>query len=396
MTYDLLTPSIARLWPFEPDWPAGYEVTRSFLTDIATSRNGTEQRRALRDVPRLGVRFQATVSDERQAANHFMRAWQSKPVAMPDFARWAELTGSSSAGDSSLTISSPPAWLAQGQLAVLCGDETELVEVDSVSGPTVALADPLANAWASGAVIRPALFGLLASQLNSTRITRGVAALAVEFSAYPGGEPPEDEGTAVTTFNGYEVFDAEPDYSQSPTLGYLWPVEQVDYSIGRTAQFRPVEAAQGLVEAQYSGLAPSDARAIEQAFLRAKGRRGAFYRPTCEKDMTLAADTSATAYFDASGTDLADDFGAVDYSETPTAIEIVKTDGTRIHKLITGITVSGGNSRVAFSGAVTLTKATTARISWMPLVRFASDDLTTTWQTPLVASIRTTFQGIIA
>lgn len=397
MSYDLDTLSAVRLWPYQPDFGSPYEIRRAFLTDITTSRNRTERRRALRDVPRLLVNYRASLSgDDLQAAKHFLRAWQNKPTAVPDYSRWIATTGSSAGGASTITIASPPAWAAAGQLALLCGPDgdSELVEIASVADPVVTLADPLASAWPSGSVVRPVILGLLNGRMQGNRLTRGAQQIGVQISAYPGGEPPEDEGTASVTFNGYEVFSAEPDFAQQPSIDYLWPVEQVDYGYGRTAQFRPIERAERLIEATFTGLSPAEAEAIEQIFLRSKGMRGAFYRPTCEKDMTLAANTSSLARFDAVGTDLAADFGSTDFAANPTAIEIVQTNGTRIHKLITGITSVGGNSRIAFSGAISLSTSTTARISWMPLVRFASDELATSWRTFLSATIRASFQTV--
>lgn len=397
MSYDLNTLSAARLWPYHPDWSSGYEVKRAFRTDIITSRNNTEQRRALRDVPRLSASYSTVVQDSvLRAANHFLRAWQNKPTAVPDFSRHALLTGSSSAGVSTLTLASPPAWVAADRLLVLCSaSETELVEVESVVGSTINLADPLANSWASGSVVRPAIFGLLNGRMSSSRYHRGAADIAVSIDAYPGGEPIEAEGAAATTFNGYEVFTAEPDWSGSPGLEYIWPVEQIDYGIGRTAQFRPIDMAQRVIEAEFSSLSASAALAIEQTFLRTKGRRGAFYRSVGEKDFDLAATASSgSSFFLDSGLDLFNDFGGVDYAENPTAIEVCLTSGTRLHRLITGITSSAGNSRVAVNSAwpTNLTTTNVARISWMPLVRFASDELTTRWQTPLSATIRASFQ----
>lgn len=397
MSYDLDTPSAARLWPYQPDFSSPYEVRRAFLTDITTSRSNTERRRALRDVPRLSANYRASLSgDDLQAAKHFLRAWQNKPTAVPDYSRWIATTGSSSGGASTLTIASPPAWIAAGRLALLCGPDgdSELVEIESVADPVVTLADPLASAWPSGSIVRPVILGLLNGRMQGNRLTRGAQQIGVQISAYPGGEPPEDEGAASVTFNGYEVFTAEPDFAQSPSIDYLWPVEPVDFGFGRTAQFRPVDRAEGLTEATFTGLTPAEAQAIEQVFLRSKGMRGAFYRPTCEKDMTLAANTSAVAYFDVPGTTLASDFGSIDYAANPTAIEIVQTNGTRTHKLITGITSVAGKSRVAFSGALSLTVAGVARISWMPLVRFASDELATSWRTFLSATIRANFQTV--
>ena len=389
-----VVPLRPRVWPYQPDFSSSYEVKRSFLTDITTSRSNTERRRALRDVARIAINYRTVVSDDDlQAAKHFLRIWQNKPTALPDYSRWIATTGSSSGGAATLTIDSPPTWIAQGQFAILCGPDgdRELVRIAAVADPIITLDDSLSNAWPSGTIIRPAFLGLLNSRIQGNKLTRGTHAIGVQFAAYPGGEPPEDEGTASVTFNGYEVFTAEPDFSSQPSLDHIWPVEQVDYGIGRTAQFRPVDRQEQMVECEFTGLTPASALAIEQVFLRAKGRRGAFYRPSCEKDMTLAANTSGVAYFDAVGTDLYNDLAAASVGR---AIEIVQTNGTRTRKLITGITSVGGNSRVAFSGALTLTVAGVARISWMPLVRFASDELATSWRGPAAGTIRTTFQTV--
>lgn len=393
MTYDVGTLSAARLWPYHPDWRAGFEIRRAFLTDLTTSRSNRERRRAMRDVARVSASFATNVTgDDLQAAKHYLRAWQNKPSAVPDFSRYVATTGSSSGGSSALTIASPPAWLAADRLAVICsGGNMELVEVAGVAGSTVSLADPLASAWPSGSIVRPVIFGLLDANLRSARLTRGAHRLDVRIACYPGAEPIENEGAASDIFNGYEVFTAEADFASQPALDHIWPVEQVDYGIGRTAQFRPVDRQEQMVECEFTGLTPASALAIEQVFLRAKGRRGAFYRPSCEKDMTLAANTSGVAYFDAVGTDLYSDLAAASVGR---AIEIVQTNGTRTRKLITGITSVGGNSRVAFSGALTLTVAGVARISWMPLVRFASDELATSWRGPAAGTIRTTFQTV--
>jgi hypothetical protein len=392
VTYDLNTPAVARLWPYGPDWSGGYQLTRSFLTDIATSRNNKEQRRALRDVPRISAAWRASIwDDDRRAADHWLRAAQNRPAVAANYARYIATTGSSSAGGSTLTIASPPAWIAEGQILVLCGDVHEAVVVDSVAGSTVTLTDTLANNWPSGSIVRPGLFGLLGGRTQATQRRRGALDLSLNLAVYPGGEPPEDEGAAATTFGGYEVFpDISPAWSGSPTLDYLMPVEQIDFGVGRTAQFRPIDTPQGLTEAEYGALTPAQALEIEQMFLRAKGRRGTFYRPTCEKDMVLNADASGTTFL-ATGNDLSDDFGSFDYSAEPAAIEIVQTNGTRLHRLVTDIAASGGNSQITVNASVTITVATTARISWMPLVRFASDDLTTDWRTPIAASIRTSF-----
>jgi len=394
MSYDLATPGIARLWEYLPDFGQGYELRRAFLTDIRRSRNNTEQRRSLRDVPRLSASYNTKLSGaDLQAAKLFLRTWQNRPVAMPDFGRWAQLTGASSGG--SLTLASPPAWLAAGQLAILCSDTvSELVQVQSVSDPTITLVSTLSNSWPSGSVIRPVLHGLLDGALSANRLTRGAQSINVSLQCYPGGEPPEDEGTASDSFNGYEVFTSEPDFSSAPGMDYLWPVEQIDFNIGRTAQFRPVEQHEQLIECRFDGLSASEAEAIEQFWLRQKGRRSAFYRPTCEKDMTLATNASASITIDVEGTELATYFPSFDSPYTDTAIEIVLQNGSRLRRTITSAAINGSNSRLTLSASTTAAVADVARISWMPLVRFANDELATRWRSPFKASISASFQSL--
>ena len=402
MTYDVQTPEAARLWPYIPDWRSGFDVRRSFKTDIATSRNNTEQRRALRDEPRLACEYRVVVAeDELRDANNFLRAWQNKPTIVPDFARWARLTATSTAGATTLDVSPLPAWAATGQNLILCGEGNvmERVTVAGVAGTTITLEGSLVATWASGSVIRPTFFGLMESKVASRRWNRGAAQFEVTIDCYPGGTPPRDTGTAWATLNDREIFTLQPDYRGQPSIAGLWPMDRIDYQRGRTAQFRPVEEAQRLVEADFRALSAAQAAQTEQFFDRMKGRRGAFYVPTYEKDYVLAASAlSGSSAFLAEGPTIAADFGSIDYADTDEAVAICLTDGTTLYRRITDISASAGNSLISVdsSWGVALNSGNVARISRMPLYRFASDEMVMSWQTPLHADTSLAFQGVKA
>jgi hypothetical protein len=396
MSYDVDLLSEARLWPYVPDWGGGFAVKRAFETDIITSRNGTEQRRALRFAPRLSASYRTVVSgDDRRAAEHLLRAWQNKPVAVPDFTRWARLTGAS--GSSSLTVSPLPSWAVAGQGIVVCkAGVQELATIDAAAGATITLAGTLANSFASGDVIRPVFFGLLDATTGSSRPNSDAAAINVSVNSYPGGEPLEVAGSPWATLGSYEVFVLAADYGSQPTLDHVWPVEQVDFNRGRTAQFRPIDWAAVHVEATFSGLTVTKASEVEQFFGRRKGRRGAFYLPGGARDFLPTSYGSAS--FTVAGTALADDLGSVDYIDVNEGVAVCLLDGTTIYRRISSIAVASGNSIVTVDSAwgVSLSSANVSRISRMPLVRFASDEMTTSWRTPLVASTRLTFQQVKA
>lgn len=398
MSYDVLDPPAARLWRYSPDWSAGFNVRRAFLTDVAPSRDNTEQRRALRFDPRLSIAYRTIQKgDDRRAATHWMRAWQNKPAIVPDFARWARLADGASAASDELEVDPMPPWAAAGQILLLCGTEIEEVEVESVAGTTITLVDVLDNSWPEGAVLRPTFLGLMAGKISTSRITPGAAEINVELACYPGGEPPRAAGAAWATFNSREIFTPEPDYSSPLSLGELWPVEEVDVDRGWTAQFRPVDRQERLLECSFQGLDVTRASEIEQFFDRMKGRRGGFYLPSGEKDFDLAANAgSGTSTFLSTGLDIATDFGAIDYAAIETSIAVCMIDGSHHYRRVTDIDSSGGNSRITVDSAwpLTLTSANVARISWMPVCRFGSDEMTTSWRSPLAASTRLTFQTV--
>jgi len=401
VSYDVLTPTVARLWPYKPDWSRGVDVKRAFSTDIKPSRDGTEQRRALRTDPRISAEYRAVVTGaDRRAADLHLRAWQNKPVVVPDFARWARLTGLSLAGSSALTISPMPVWVAEGQPLVLCkaGVEEEVV-VEGVAGTVITLEDPLEHAWAVADVLRPSFFGLFAGSISSQRLNGDSAGIDVSIACYPSGGPPRAAGTAWASLAGVEVFTPIPDYSGPPSVGHLWPVEQVDYGRGRTAQFRPIDRMAREVEAEFNGLGVALATQVEQFFDRMKGRRTAFYVPTWEADFALAASASSgSSTCIADGSTLFDDFGDVDYSVVNEGIAVCLTDGSTLYRRITDITATGDDSLVTVNAAwgVGLSDANVARISRMPLSRFASDEMTMSWRTPLTASSRLTFTQVRA
>lgn len=400
MSQDVLSPSAARLWDYEPDWRSALAVRRKWKTDIFTSRDNTEQRRAILQVPRISLDYRTVQRGSSLTdAKLWLRAWQNKPTIIPHYARHALTTAGSMAGVSTLDVSPMPAWLAEGQHLVLCGPNglREVGLISTIVGTTITLVDPLANAWPLGSVLRPTFFGLFANRLQTNRMTPAAGEISVALDVLPGGENPGAAGTPWATLGSREVFTLDPDYRSPVSVGALFPVDQVDVGRGRTSQYRPVSRAEQLVEADFTALGSVTALEVEQFFDRMLGKRNAFYLPTGEPDFTLAASAgSGSTTFLSAGTDLADDFGAVDYTTEEMAVAIFLTDGTRIYRRITDIAVSGLNSLVTLNAALgtAISTANVARISWMPVTRFASDEMEMSWQTPLSAGARLTFQTV--
>jgi hypothetical protein len=394
MSYDVLTPEAAQLWPYQPNWSQGFNVKRSYSTNVFDSRDDTEQRRAIRFNPRLSIQYATTLKDaDRREAERWLRTYQNKPTIVPDFARWTRLTGASAGGTSALTVSPMPAWAAPGQRLVLCGAALESVLVASVAGTTITLAAPLTGSWDSGSVLRPTFFGLFDGRLTSQLFNKTAEQINLSLDVYPGGEPPRETGTAWATLGSREVFTLQPDFASAPSMSYLWPVEQVDFDRGRTSQFRPTAWPQTAFEADFNGLDGATAAAAEQFFDRMKGRRGAFYLPSWTRDGAFVS--AGASSITVTGASLAQQYAGFDFAAYEVGIAVCMSGGD-LYRRITAINTSGANSLITVSPAwgTALNAGNVARVSLMPLARFASDDMTTSWRTPLAARIRFAFQTV--
>ena len=395
MAYDVLNAGSASIFAFLPDLNRGFTIQRSFATDIFSSRNGKEQRRATRDRPRYAISYSSPLrDDELHSARQYLRSRQNAPTAIPDFSRSQALAAQSSGGSSSITLDAAPDWLVAGSYALLCGGGNhELIQIASIASEIFTLESALASTWPIGTRIRRAFIGLLDGRIRASRLRPGAQEIDVRLSVYPGAMQQEPEGVAADILDGFEIFAADLDWSASPSMEYLFPVEQIDFGIGRTAQFRPIEFAQNLIEQEFAGLSNASSQEIERAFLRSKGARAALWLPTGEKDIILASEPSGSSII-AVGGFLADNFGSVDYAEEYLGIQICLLDGSKIYRRVANISANGGNSQISLSASVGFTQAQVARISWMPLARFASDDLSLLWKGPNAGSISARFQTV--
>ena len=155
----------------------------------------------------------------------------------------------------------------------------------------------------------------------------------------------------------------------------------------------PSEYNARLLAADYTGRAP-EARRILNFFLRQKGRRGEFYVPSDTADVPLAAATgNAFLYVDGQ------EFAAA-WADHPVnrAVAFKMRDGTRFYRQVVAITVQGEQSRVQLDQAVPyyLSPADVEVISWLPVMRLASDELIIEWLTTNAIRARLTYRTLKA
>lgn len=376
---------MTKIWPLRPNWSSPYEISYQFSTEILTSESRREQRRALRSEPRRHIEFKVTTWAARfRTLMAMFERTQGDLILLPEVTAGVK-TASPVNNSASVTLSSVPAWILPGATAILLdGEQAVSGTILSRAGNVVTMTAPLAGAWRSGSMFCPGLSGRISEDQSATVMTDRIAEAGLSFDVDPGSELWPEVPAAPTTWNGREVFtDLKPDWSSDKNYAFTRGTSMIDYGKGRVRSFQKSSYGNTTMQADYNLNTRAKAALLINFFLRQKGRRGEFYMPLDTADMQLVSAVGSFLYVE--GAEIAEAYAddAVNKS-----ICIRKTDGTRLFRKVLGITVHGTQSRIQLDQAASVTPQTAEVISWMPVCRMASDDLTVQWQTDTVATAR--------
>lgn len=384
----------ARVNPLTPNWrqPVNYEY--EFKTDIVTSRNGKEQRRALRQTPRRKMSYQATPTRTAlRKFNDLMAAWHNNTIVLPEFTRQRRLSAPAEVGAALVNYgpAARPNWMVPGATVVMVWkDQTEARRITAVVDGQVQFSGGSSFEWPVGSKIHPSLAGRFSSAMNSKRETNQVGVVSLVLEVTPGSESPlVVVPPAPYAFNGRELFMEKPNWGSNPDVNYEAQRDVIDYGRGRTTIFLPIDYRTRLWRASYIGRDQASGQRLVNLFLRAKGQRGEFYMPTWEPDIevgypALPGSQSLRVY----GTAFADDYKD---DTVHKAVFVMFRDGTyqcnvvqNIYKVNDG---DGNDSivQVADDWVQEVSPLTAKMVCWLPVWRFATDLFQIQWDTNTVA-----------
>ena len=227
------------------------------------------------------------------------------------------------------------------------------------------------------------LAGRLGASITASHPVSRAAEIAVTFDVDPGSEPAPSSDAGLQIHAGREVFVLRPNWSSPVEEAFEWPVETLDYGSGRVRTSTPITEGWFTQQAAFVGATPEETAEIEAFFSRMKGRRGEFYMPTGTDDIGLLATTAAGSRV-LTTTATARDQGA---------IAIKMSDGRLLFRTVVSVTSSGVMTVVA-PFLSDLRPADVDYVSWMPIFRFASDDVTFEWQTASVAQVQLSMRSL--
>jgi hypothetical protein len=362
------------------------------------SEAGKEQRRAWRNTPRRAYEFLASaITLQRfRSLKGFLAKTQGQVVVIPDIPRSVKSIGTSAGGSHTINVPpNPPSWIAEGMTAILIdGERVESRTIASIAVTTITFEEANTAPWPDYTTVAPGVQVRVASEQQTGHIVRGVTESSFTFTGEPCTEFEEYDEDPEATWNGREVFIRSCNWSNPQDLTFAHPTDMVDYDFGRVMGFQPIAFGSELRSVDYLPTTRDEVKAIVSFFRRARGRLSEFYVPTDESDIevTSTVNTGATS-ITTPGTQLAEDYAD---STVFKAISVKMADGRRFYRKVSEVQLVGGNSRVVLTAGVpyTLTPGTVEVISWLPLCRLASDDLTVVWVTDQVATIRMSFLSL--
>ena len=143
------------IWRHPVNWSSPWEEEIAFLTEIITSRDGSEQRIAQRINPRISHRWKSWARGRDLAAvdSRFSRDPSAEIAFIHPFAasdEYFRLNGNGAPGDTFITVPADgkPSWFAVGRSVVLIANSglAEIVTLTSNAlGTFYDIAEPLVN-----------------------------------------------------------------------------------------------------------------------------------------------------------------------------------------------------------------------------------------------------------
>lgn len=292
--------TIAEFVQMVPDPP----VTEywEWLTDIITGHDGSEQRIALRGVPRRYTSYSFMLEDEgarRRQAERWFKSLASR-IVLPYYQYAGLLEQTSAIGATKLFFDPQRVDVRDEEFVIVLDAATEtgfLVKLDAVVADGATLAVPLTSEMRQGWVVSPAFTSRLADGSGPRmRTTWGNITVDAEaLDVRPQFKRPGSTAT-INTFDGYPVLDRRPLADEEVPENYTVNYEVIDSRTGllniKTSWPHPFMAGERKFLVQRY-LDPEEMDWWRDFLGDLRGMQNPFLLPTWRQDLTVPQAPSA-------------------------------------------------------------------------------------------------------
>lgn len=378
-----------------PNWTTPVTKQWSYLSDIAAGRTLKEQRRQLRETPRISLSYQHTMLPHRlRAYTRFFADAPDQLTSMPDWVSKAETIGVTTIGSQVFNVGTVPAWAAVGQLVFIQAPqgnkdedpEVSITAIDSIGAGSITVTATSTREWPVGTIIYKGFVGRLSDDTQASLVTNFAGESTIEFEIDPSQEALSAEPAATEFFLSREVLTLNNNWARVPTITFSKPREVVDFGRGRVQTDSFQTGTRFNLELGFLGLDLDNTLEVESFFRRQLGRVKEFWRSTGVPDILVSEMTedltAGSSALTLSTTELFDIYSEDTFHK---AIEIRLKDGTVLRKSILDWTTlqDPDRTQIVFNETFVdeVLREDIDQISWLLLWRLASDDMSMEWLT---------------
>lgn len=384
-------------WIFAPNWQVPPVERLAWLTDVLPRRDGSEQRRALRSLPRQGLRFRSTISGaQARRMDTLLAGWQDKAFLIPLWMDGATVTADVAADALVVPVDATAgARFVANSLAVAVVDGAALVvEVSAVAAQQLTLSNPCPGAIAANTQIYPARVARLQDSQPMHQPTSSIRDALLTWEIV---ETLDDTTAADSagSYRGLSVLDESPNWRPGLDSQYQRNLQRLDNQTG-LRDWTDVTGVPVLTRHHLWTRANRSETAALRAWLYARqGRLTPIWVPTFTPDMV------PTATLVQGETNLR--IQHIDYHlylqglPGRKHIRIRLTDGTLLYRMInsaTEVDATTENLVVDSAWPQDITTDEVAMISYLQLFRLQADAVEFLWHSSRITEVAGVFWGL--
>jgi hypothetical protein len=400
------------VYSFPQNWADDVIERLSWLTDVMTHRDGSEQRRQPRLYPRR--MFEYSVLPQSQVLQtrleNFLWGKSDEAMIVPIWTDAQRLTTAATSGTATVTVNTVTYdYDANGYVILWRSPSSyEVVAIDSVASGGLTLAENIATTWPIGTIVAPARLGRLTQQMQGTQIAHNLRPYKLIFeideASYSTNRITALSPTQYLSRDTFEfpTVPTSTEASDDLDFGYDQSYAIIDAQTGAVALDTGARSTPTLLIPYAQKFASRTQISEWWGFLdRRQGRRVPFWMPSWEKDFQPVTITNGVS-------------GAIDYEANGYADWIDAASGRKdiaIIYLAQGqVYAQGHHQRVRITAATNNGDGTETincplnfvyeedknliRVSFLRFCRMESDTVEIAWKNTCVAVTKQPFREI--
>ncbi|MEJ3598201.1 hypothetical protein [Pseudomonas bubulae] len=292
-----LTGSMALVMPERIDWATRPEMSIQYLTEVIESFDGTEQRIALRDTPRVALNYMYSMTDEQQYRFDNKIATSSGSMLVPLWPLQCGLARGIYTGDACINLAEVLAHLASSETILVSEyDRYEILSVESVAGQVITLKNMAKNDFSESAIVVPVRIAYPADESNSTSLLRSFDQHSITFDL---DEAQIHKPTPVDDFDYLDsrpIFPFHPDWSNDITTKYSRLRETHDPLIGVRSRYERINGSVKILSQTFRFFSEQERQRFEDFAELMNGAQGEFYASGPGQAFELSEDIVVPTY----------------------------------------------------------------------------------------------------